>query len=120
MKNPLITLALGLATTLLLTQCDRPDDPAPPAKLLPRDEMVRLLIDLHLTEARVEAARMQPDSARVLFRQQAKDLYQRHHTDETTFEESMRYYAIHGKDLEEIYGTVVDSISMRQAQLPGQ
>ncbi|WP_460576387.1 DUF4296 domain-containing protein [Hymenobacter coalescens] len=106
-----------LTASLLLSQCDRPEEPVPPAKLLPREQLVGLLVDMHITEARVEAARLQQDSARVLYRQEAKALYWRHGTDEETFKESMRYYAIHGKDLEEIYGTVVDSISMRQAKI---
>lgn len=117
MKNPLRILLPALATLLLTTQCDRPDEPVPPARLLPREQMVSVLVDLHVTESRVEATRLPPDSARVLFRELSKPLYARHQTDEATFRQSLNYYAIHGKDLEEIYGIVVDSISMRQVNL---
>jgi Domain of unknown function (DUF4296) len=116
-KNPLITLVLGLASTLLLTQCDRPDDAVPPAGLLPREQMVSLLIDLHLTEARVEASRLRPDSAQVLYRQEVKKLYWRHNTKPDVFQASMRYYAVHGKDLEQIYAQVVDSLNVQQGKL---
>ncbi|RTQ47733.1 DUF4296 domain-containing protein [Hymenobacter gummosus] len=117
MKNPLITLGLGLATTLLLTQCKQSDEAVPPTGLVPRETMVSLLIDLHLTEAQIEATRMRPDSAQVLYRQQAKQLYRRYNTTNENFEASMRYYAVHGKDLEQMYAAVVDSLNVRQGKL---
>ncbi|RAK63516.1 DUF4296 domain-containing protein [Hymenobacter edaphi] len=117
MKN-LLRIALLALAPVLLSQCERPEEQVPPAKLLPRAQLVSLLVDMHVTEARVEASRLPHDSARALFREQVKGVYWRHDTDEAAFRESMRYYATHGKDLEEIYATVVDSISMRQAKLP--
>ncbi|KUG08408.1 DUF4296 domain-containing protein [Solirubrum puertoriconensis] len=119
MKHPLIVFVL-LLNTLLFSQCDRPEEPVRPAQLLPRDKMVRVLVDLHLTEARVENAGTSPDSARALFNRESKALYQRHNTSETLFRQSMQYYAIHGKDLEEIYGVVIDSINAREVKLPRQ
>lgn len=118
-KHPLIVFVL-LLNTLLFSQCDRPEEPVRPAQLLPRDKMVRVLVDLHLTEARVENAGTSPDSARALFNRESKALYQRHNTSETLFRQSMQYYAIHGKDLEEIYGVVIDSINAREVKLPRQ
>ncbi|OON68580.1 DUF4296 domain-containing protein [Hymenobacter sp. CRA2] len=119
MKNSWLVLVLSLAT-LLFSQCDRPEDPTPPAKLLPRGQMVELLVDMHLTEARVEASRLPPDSAHVLYRQQAREIFWRHSTDEATFKQSLQYYGVHGKDLEEIYGAVVDSLGVRELKLPKQ
>lgn len=116
MKNALRTALLALAAPLLLTQCDRPEEPTPPAQLLPRERLVGLLIDLHIAESRVEASGLPPDSARALYRQQTKDLYWRHETDEPTLRQSITYYAIHGKDLEEIYAAVTDSLAARQAR----
>lgn len=108
---------LALATLLLTTQCAKTDEPVPPANLLPREQMISVLVDLHITESRVETSRLTPDSARVLFRQVSKQLYERHQTTEEAFQQSLRYYAVHGKDLEEIYGSVVDSIAVRQVNL---
>ena len=116
-KNPLRLVLLAFATLLLTTQCDHPDEPVPPAKLMSREQLISLLVDLHITESRVEASRLPPDSAKVLFRELSKPLYGRHQADEQTFRQSMDYYAVHGKDLEEIYAGVVDSIAARQAKL---
>ncbi|WP_400190280.1 DUF4296 domain-containing protein [Hymenobacter sp. B81] len=112
-KNPLSALLLLLGL-VLFSQCDRPEDPVPPARLLPRDQMVRVLIDLHLTESRVEASNLSPDSAKALFNQQLRDLYWRHKVEEKVFRDSYHYYGIHDKDLEEIYTTVLDSLKQRE------
>ncbi|AYA35903.1 DUF4296 domain-containing protein [Hymenobacter oligotrophus] len=109
-----------LLNTLLFSQCDRPEEPGRPAQLLPRDRMVRILVDLHLTEARVENAGTSPDTARAMFNRESVALYRRHNTTEAVFRQSMQYYAVHGKDLDEIYGVVIDSINAREVKLPTQ
>lgn len=103
------TLAAGL---LLTASCARPEEAPKPANLVPKDQMVSILIRLHLLEARIEASRLAPDSARSLFLAQQRDLlWQRHISEQdSSFERSYRYYAVHGKDLDEIYTVVVDSL----------
>jgi hypothetical protein len=115
-KNSFFTRLL-VPAALLLSHCGRPEEPTPPAQLLPREKMVGLLADIHVLEAQVEASRISPDSSRVLFTQQVKSIYKRYNTDEATLKQSMEYYAIHGKDLEEIYGIVVDTLSMREVRM---
>lgn len=88
-----------------------------PANLIPRDKMVSLLVDLHLLEARTDAAALPSDSARALFRQQQKNVYWRYEVNDSAFVQSYRYYAVHEKDLDDIYATVVDSLALREARL---
>lgn len=112
MKLPptLCALAAGL---LLATSCARPEEAPRPANLVPKDQMVGLLVRLHLLEARIEAGRLSSDSARSLFLSQQRDLlWQRHISEQdSSFERSYRYYAVHGKDLDEIYAAVIDSLN---------
>lgn len=105
------------ALTLLVTACQKPEEVPVPPRLLPREKMVSLLIELHLLEARTEAAALPQDSARALFRQAQKDVYWRHEIDDSTFVQSYRYYAVHDKDLDDIYAVVVDSLSLREVKL---
>ena len=110
---------LGLLAPLLLAlpACDRPEDADAPPHLLPKDEMVRLLADLHLLEARVENSRLPPDSARALFLAQQKELLWSREITDSTFQRSYRYYGVHGKDLSEIYNAVIDTLTQRQLNL---
>ncbi|OUJ74145.1 hypothetical protein BXP70_10420 [Hymenobacter crusticola] len=108
---------MSVLLTLAFTQCQRPDEPMRPQLLLPKDKMTSLLTNLHLAEARVEASRLAPDSARAMFNQLRRDLFWRYETTDSAFYQSYRYYAVHDKDLDKIYGDVIDSLSMREMKM---
>ena len=110
--------SLLLAPLLLaLPACQRPEEPPRPADLLPKERMVLLLADLHLLEARVENSRLPPDSSRALYLTQQKDLLCKRAVSDSAFQRSYRYYGIHGKDLDDIYGAVIDTLGRREAKL---
>lgn len=104
-----------LPSLLLLAApaCQRPEEAPKPAGLIPRDKMVGLLADLHVLEARVENSRLMPDSARSLFLAQQKTLLKQRAVSDSAFHRSYRYYGIHGKDLNEIYQSVIDTLTKR-------
>ena len=110
-------LPLLLVLTGLLTQCQRPEEALPPQPLLPKDQLVSVLVDIHLLEARVEASALPADSARALYLKQHKELLWRHNVSDSVFVQSYRYYSIHEKDLDEIYGVVIDSLERRKQHL---
>lgn len=107
-------LAAGLGS------CQRPEEVPPPGNLMPREQLVSLLADLHLLEARVEAAGLSPDSARALYLQQEKNLFWKREVNDSLFRQSYRYYASHDKDLDDIYATVIDTLAMRQTKAAGK
>jgi len=108
---------LALALALALPACQRPEDPLRPADLLPRPRLVAALVDLHLLESRVENAALKPDSARALFLAQQKNIFWTYHMNDSSFQHSVRYYGIHGKDLDDIYAAVIDSLDSRTHRL---
>ncbi|MFD1469823.1 DUF4296 domain-containing protein [Hymenobacter caeli] len=110
-------LALALALVLALPACQRPEDPLRPADLVPRPQLVAALVELHLLEARVENAAMKPDSARALFLAQQKSIFWSNQLTDSSFQHSVRYYGTHGKDLDDIYGAVIDSLEHRTHRL---
>jgi hypothetical protein len=118
-KNPSAHLRLILSVLLTLTfaQCQRPEEPMRPQRLLPKEKMTSLLTSLHLAEAQVESSRLAQDSARALFNQLRRNLFWRYETTDSAFYQSYRYYAVHDKDLDKIYGDVIDSLTMREAKL---
>ncbi|WP_345073596.1 DUF4296 domain-containing protein [Hymenobacter fastidiosus] len=108
---------LLLLLTLLLAQCQRPEEAQPPQPLLPKEKLAGLLAEMHLTESRVEATALPPDSARALYIQLHKNILWRHDVTDSLFVRSYRYYSIHDKDLDEIYAAVIDSLAIRQQRL---
>ena len=107
--------ALLLAPLLLaLPACQRPEEPPRPADLLTKEQLVPLLADLHILEARVESSRLSPDSSRALYQAEQKNTLWKREITDSAFQRSYRYYGIHGKDLDDIYGAVIDTLKHRQ------
>jgi predicted RNA polymerase sigma factor len=96
-----------------------PEEVLPPPQLLSKSEMVGLLVQLHLLEARVEASRLSPDSARALFQQQKSEILRKNNVSEkdSVLQRSYRFYAVNRKDMDEIYKVVIDSLERRTTKL---
>jgi len=101
----------------LATACQRPEEPAEPAELLSKPQMASLIAKLHLLETQVENSQLTADSARALFLEQERQLLQREGVTDSAFHRSYRYYGIHGKDLDDIYGVVIDSLGALERRL---
>ena len=112
----LLSYAL-LFLSLLLSSCDRPEMAVPPTNLLSKEQMRSVLIDLHILEARIESGRLSTDSARALYNEQERVVLQQHQVTDSAFQQSYRYYAIHDKDLDGIYGEIIDSLAAREKKL---
>ncbi|MBD2769995.1 DUF4296 domain-containing protein [Hymenobacter sp. BT664] len=111
-------LGLLLAPLLLVVPaCERPEEPPQPEELLPKEKMIPILADLQVLEARVENSHLRPDSAQALFQAQQKSLFWQQSITDSAFHRSYRYYGMHGKDLEEIYQVVIDTLNQRAAKL---
>jgi hypothetical protein len=116
-----LTSSLLGAGLLLAASCGRPELVPPPTPLLSKPEVASLLIRFHVLEARVESSRLAPDSARALFLQQRRQILRHYKLAEadSAFERSYHYYSIHGKDLDEIYAAVIDSLTAREKKMGG-
>jgi hypothetical protein len=111
-------LGLLLAPLLLVASgCGRPEDPVPPTDLLAKEKLIPLLADMHQLEAQVESSRLTTDSARALFLAQQKALLWKREVSDSAFQRSYRYYSVHDKDLNDIYGAVIDTLRAREHRL---
>ena len=117
-SSPRCCRALLLAPLLLAAAaCQRPEEPVRPADLLPKAQVASLLAKLHVLEARVENSRLSPDSSRALYLTQQQEILWQSGVTDSAFHHSYHYYGIHGKDLDDIYGTVIDTLSALEHQL---
>ena len=101
---------------LALPACQRPEEPLRPTGLLTKERLVPVIADLHVLEARVEGSRLSPDSSRALYLAEQKSILWKRGVSDSAFRRSYRYYGIHGKDLDEIYGAVIDTLGRREAR----
>ncbi len=88
-----------------------------PADLLSQAQMVAFLVDSHMKEGQLQAARISRDSAAILFEQIEVELYHKHQIDSQQFLTSYHYYLDHVDKLADIYDAVIDSLSLREKVL---
>ncbi len=68
---------------------------------------------MHLAESHVNTLGINRDSARFIFQNFEKEIYEKHQVEESTYLDSYTYYLSQVKDFDEIYGAVVDSLSLK-------
>jgi len=85
-----------------------------PKNLLTKLQMIDLLVDIHLTEAKVKELYLKRDSSNQLFKILEKEVYERHQTTDSAYKKSILYYLDEMGKMEEIYSAVVDSLSLRE------
>lgn len=93
---------------MFVVSCYKFKEPEKPKNLIPKADMVNILIDLKLI-ASVTAA----DDIKVLDSNHVKSekyIYKKYNIDSTQFALSNNYYAFHLKDYEDIYTKVKDSL----------
>ena len=76
--------------------------------------MVNLLVDLHLVEAFVNSNYPMNDSSKYLYKKYEDSTLKSHGTDQVAFDSSMAYYKRNVKLLDEIYMSVIDSLSLKE------
>lgn len=86
-----------------------------PEDVLSKDEMVGILLDIHLAEARVSQAKMPLDSSLNYYVFLEKGIFEKHRIDSATYRKSMEYYTFHIMELDEIYEAVLDSLNIKSA-----
>lgn len=90
----------------------------PPPGILSEDEMVKVLIDIQLTEGIVSTLPLAYDSSQVLYSLLEQDVFRKHEVPDSVFTKSMLFYLEDAGKMNRIYGRIIDSLSSHQS-LPG-
>lgn len=85
-----------------------------PQYILPHEKMVEVLIDIHLTEGKVETLPFSRDSLQVIYKLLEKDVFLKHKVSDSIFTHSMLYYLRDLSEMEQIYSRVYDSLYLRE------
>lgn len=88
-----------------------------PEKLLTKQQMIMLLIDMHISEGKAFAMNVPQDSSKILSAIFGNEVLQKHNISEAVFIENYNYYLLEIEDMSYIYRAVVDSLNYRQKTL---
>lgn len=112
-KNFLSGLILFLIVTVLCSGCAN-EEKAPKNTLSP-DQMVVILTDIHLAEARVNKLQLRSlDSSLMIFNQLKSEIWKKYKVDTLAYRESYSYYMTHPQQMTRIYEKVNKKIELRE------
>jgi len=85
-----------------------------PPDVLSKEEMTSVLMDIYILEAQMKELDVKFDSAKRLYNLLEHDIFQKHGITDSTYHKSFMYYQDRSKYLDEVYGMVVDSLSLKE------
>jgi hypothetical protein len=88
-----------------------------PEGYLNQQEMVAFLIDLHITQSKVQNLRLPSDSSELVFMIMEKDLLNEYAITDSTFYKSYSWYLDQPDIMYDIYTSIVDTLTLRQSLL---
>jgi len=81
--------------------------------LVPPEQMVSFLVDMHLAEAKMSYGDIRDaDSLEIVFRHYERHLFDKYGIQDSAYYRSYEYYLSNMDQLQNIYGAVVDSLSV--------
>lgn len=100
----------GVAFIFLVSACSpkKPDE-----RLLTEQEMVKVLMEIYVTESKVSRVGISNDSIKKIFPQFEAQIMEKMNVSDTVFHKSMEYYLENPKKLERIYTALVDSLNLK-------
>lgn len=102
-----------LLLTIVMASCAPDKEPEAPDNLVPADKMIPFLVDLHLAEAKMSYGDIrEADSLEIVFRNYERYLFSKYKIEDSAYYRSYEYYLTNMDQLHEIYGAVVDSLSV--------
>ncbi len=85
-----------------------------PEGLLTHDDMVRVLIDVHILESKIKKLYLTGDSSNKVYHHYEKMLFEDLNINKATYEKSVAFYVDEIGSYKDIYEEVVDSLLARQ------
>jgi hypothetical protein len=76
--------------------------------------MIAILVDIHLLEGKLKQISISPDSSAILYRAFEQEIFDKHGVTEKKYIDSYGWYFNNLRAFEVVYGTVVDSLLVRQ------
>jgi hypothetical protein len=107
-------LTILLVTLGVFTGCT---NKGKPQGLLGKDEMVRAMTELYLTEQKASTVGVSRDSTTQMFRAMSPAIFEQLGTSDSVFRISFDYYMENPILMEEIYAALIDSLNLREQKM---
>jgi hypothetical protein len=115
-KIPALHMVWTFTVLLLCFGCDKEQ---PPKDIIPQEQLTKIMIDLYLGEAKLSNYSLPYDSANKLFIPYEESVLKKYGVSDSTLYKTYQYYFDHPTKLEELYGIVIDSLSLLERKSTG-
>ena len=104
---------LFFTVLVIVSACTKVEEK--PADLIPQDQMVALLIEVHLLESKIKNLKIRSiDSANVVYNHYENLLFADFNITQDQYERSFNYYIDHTTEFRKVYDAVVDTLLQRE------
>ena len=115
---------LALILFCCLVSCGNPKKTTltgglPADSIISRDQMVRIMVDLHLVEATLQLQRNKGKDTHLLTKEYYQWLYSRYHISRNRFMANLNYYKQDPENFGKIYELVLKELIHRSQKPPG-
>ncbi|MCF8232796.1 MAG: DUF4296 domain-containing protein [Bacteroidales bacterium] len=116
MKKLCAVIFVLLGFFLIMGACDRDKD-SPEYRIVEKDEMVDVMVDVHLVEAALRNKKLSGDSLKKLTNNYYQNLFDKHNISRRDFDSSFAYYEDNVGELNKIYEKVIEGLNKKQRKL---
>ena len=81
-------------------------------KYISKEKMVKILIDIHLVEEKVNQLNYSNDSLKAVFNILEKEIFDKYNITDEEYRKSYSHYFFNPKELDDIYKSVIDSLNV--------
>ncbi len=110
--KPQIVIVFAIVTLAMACQKE-----TRPAGVLSPEEFSKVLVEVYMAEARMNSTALPRDSAVKLFAAYEDKMLQRFELPDSVVLKTQQYYVDHPEQLEKIYDSVIDTLSLREKKL---
>lgn len=100
-----------------LFSCSQKQQAERPAYLINKDEMVKIMVDMHLVETAANLKVYPPDSAQQLYQNNFASIFLTHGVTQEKYDSSLFYYATQTNQMNIIYDQVLESLSELESEV---
>ncbi|WP_200976111.1 DUF4296 domain-containing protein [Echinicola sp. 20G] len=101
---------------VLVLGCLSCRDDKQPKYLLSEDEMVGIMVDIHMAEGLASSLPVSYDSSKKLYPMFENRVFEKHQVADTTYTKSLEYYLRDAEKMEELYARVIDSLNVKEKE----
>ena len=103
--------------SMLLLSCGQEKKAQKPYYLIDQDQMVNIMVDMHIVETASNLKVFPPDSARQMYQDYFESIFLSHDVTMAEFDSSLYYYSTQTDQMNVIYDKVLENLSELESEV---